>query len=61
MTTYLLNDPYLTNDAANLYDGGWRDGDQEDLIQEYGITREYADKLCELFRYYDTQETQEVK
>lgn len=56
MITNLLNDSHLTDDAANLYDGGWRDGDQEELIQEYGITQEYANKLCELFRYYDTLE-----
>lgn len=50
---YLLTIPQLTDEAAALYDGGWRDGDQEDLMEEYGIDREHADDLCEVFKEYD--------
>lgn len=37
---------YITS-AAALYDGGWRAEDKEQLIQEYGLTEEEADKLTE--------------
>ncbi|MCR3573757.1 hypothetical protein K0B56_22405, partial [Salmonella enterica subsp. enterica serovar Give] len=36
----------LTSDAANLYDGGWRAEDRDELIAEYGITEDYADNIC---------------
>lgn len=46
-----MNDA-LTSDAANLYDGGWRAEDRNDLIEEYGITEDYADDICELLAEY---------
>lgn len=42
--------------AASLYDGGWRSEDRDDLIEEYGLTGDEADKLCEALAEYDHQE-----
>lgn len=33
--------------AASLHDGGWRSGDREELIEEYSLDDETADRLCE--------------
>ena len=38
---------YLAS-AAALYDGGWRAEDRDQLIEEYDLTEEEADKLCEI-------------
>lgn len=40
MTNY--NNQYS---AASLYEGGWRSSDKEELMKEYGLTREEADEL----------------
>lgn len=32
--------------AANLYDGGWRAEDRDELITEYGLTESEADEIC---------------
>lgn len=42
--------------AAALYDGGWRAEDREQLIYEYDLTAEEADKICELLAAYDHKE-----
>ena len=42
--------------AAALYDGGWRAEDREQLIYEYDLTVEEADKICELLAAYDHKE-----
>ena len=36
----------VQHSAAALYDGGWRAGDREQLIQEYGLIRDDADAIC---------------
>lgn len=33
--------------AAYLYDGGWRDGDGEDLQEMYGLSEEESAEVCE--------------
>lgn len=33
--------------AANLYDGGWRSEDKEQLIDEYSLTKEEATEICD--------------
>lgn len=33
--------------ACNLYDGGWRSGDKDLLIEEYGLTEEQADGIVD--------------
>ena len=38
---------YLAS-AAALYDGGWRAEDKDQLVEEYELTEEEADKLCEI-------------
>lgn len=32
--------------AAYLYDGGWRSGDLNDLMLDYGLEREPAEQIC---------------
>lgn len=34
--------------AAYLYDGGWRSGDLNDLMLDYGLEREPAEQICAL-------------
>lgn len=34
--------------AAALYDGGWRSEDKEDLIEEYQLTEEEANTICDI-------------
>ena len=36
--------------AASLYDGGWRAEDIDELVEEYGLTVEYAEKLTEVLK-----------
>lgn len=50
---YLLTQAELTDEAAALYDGGWRDGDLEELVAEYGMSEDHASDLCEIFKEYD--------
>ena len=38
---------YLAS-AVALYDGEWRAEDREQLIEEYELTEEEADKICEI-------------
>lgn len=33
--------------AANLYAGGWRADEKEDIIEEYGLTEEEAKEICD--------------
>lgn len=33
--------------AANLYDGGWRASDKEQLISEYDLTLFEANEICD--------------
>lgn len=39
--------------AAALYDGGWRDGDQDLLVSEYGLTTAEAAILCGLLAKFN--------
>ena len=39
--------------AAFLYDGGWRAEDKGELMQEYELTAEEADRLCEELKKLD--------
>ena len=34
--------------AAALYDGGWRFEDKDQLVEEYELTEEETEKLCEI-------------
>ena len=36
--------------AASLYDGGWRSEDLKEIVEEYGLTVEYAEKLTEVLK-----------
>lgn len=33
--------------ASNLYDGGWRASDRDELKQEHGLTDEEANAICD--------------
>ena len=39
--------------AANLYDGGWRAADREQMIGYYTLTEDEADAICELLEEYE--------
>ena len=39
--------------AASLYDGGWRAADREQMIEEYELTEDEADGICELLNAYE--------
>lgn len=41
--------------AAALYDGGWRAGDTYELITEYGISEESAEKISLLLLAFDME------
>ena len=47
----------LTTTAAALYDGGWRSGDKELLMEEYQFEKGLAEDICrELARYEKKEE-----
>lgn len=46
--------------AANLYDGGWRAADREQMIEYYTLTEDEADAICELLVEYENAEKEEV-
>jgi len=49
-------DIVLQTSAAYLYDGGWRKEDKEQLIAEYGLSEEDAQKICaELARFEEEE------
>lgn len=39
--------------AAALYDGGWRAEDRDELIDEYNMSEEEADAICEILAEYE--------
>ena len=42
--------------AAALYDGGWKAEDRDQLIEEYELTEEEADRICEILASYEKGE-----
>ena len=45
--------------ACNLYDGGWRAEDKEFLMDEYGISEEEAELLCEYLAEIESKQEEE--
>lgn len=43
--------------AASLYDGGWRAEDRDQLIDEYNLTADEADEICEGLREIEEELT----
>jgi hypothetical protein len=39
--------------AAALYDGGWRSTDAEQLMDEYDLTQDEADAICEELKMWE--------
>lgn len=39
--------------AAALYDGGWRAKDKEQLIEEYVLTEDEAERICYFLYEFD--------
>lgn len=56
-----LYTPEETTEAAALYDGSWCKDDAEELVSEYGMSREHADRLCEIMKYYEIWENYEKR
>lgn len=53
---YDLYNDEETTEAAALYDGGWRKEDAEELVAEYEMDQEHAERLCEIMKYYEIWE-----
>ena len=45
----------IESSAAALYDGGWRSDDREELIEEYQLSGDEADAICEKLKEYESQ------
>ena len=45
--------PNMGEITANLYDGGWRAADREEMIRCYDLTEDEADAICELLEEYE--------
>lgn len=45
--------------AAALYDGGWKAEDRDQLIEEYELADEEADKICEILEKYEKENEHE--
>lgn len=45
----------IESSAAALYDGGWRSDDREELIEEYQLSEDEADAICEKLKEYEEQ------
>lgn len=43
----MMNQMDLELSAGNLFDGGWRSYDRDDLIYAYNLDQDTADSLCE--------------
>lgn len=39
--------------AAALYDGGWRAEDKAELVEEYGLTEDEANEICEILAEFE--------
>ena len=46
--------------AANLYDGGWRASDREQMIGYYTLTEDEADAICELLEEYENADREDT-
>lgn len=42
-----MNKAEIESMAAALYDGGWRDTDFEELAEEFNLTDEEAEAICD--------------
>ena len=42
-----MNNADIERMAAALYDGGWRDTDFEELAEEFDLTDEEAEAICD--------------
>lgn len=48
MNTDKIGSTRIADIAGSLYDGGWRKDDRELMIEEYDLTADEADAICEL-------------
>jgi len=48
----------ISSSAAALYDGGWRASDKDQLIKEYQLTEDEAEKVCEELKKYENKKEQ---
>lgn len=47
-----MMDDYRSS-AAALYDGGWRAEDKAELVEEYGLTEDEANEICEILAEFE--------
>lgn len=45
----------LQSIASNLYDGGWRADDREEIAGEYHLDNRNLDRVCELLKEYEEE------
>lgn len=43
--------------ASALFDGGWTFDDKEMLIEEYSLSQNEAEKICEWLKEFETSQT----
>jgi len=49
----------LTDIASSLYSGDWRAEDRDQMIDEYDLTEEQADQICEKLAEYAEKDAEE--
>lgn len=45
--------------AQNLYSGGWRAADHDQLVAEYGLTEEEACEICEALAETEAEDAED--
>lgn len=48
-----MSSEYLYEVASNLYDGGWRSADYNQLITEYDFSEEEATAICDILESFE--------
>jgi hypothetical protein len=46
---------HISGSAAALYDGGWRAEDKDQLVEEYQMTEDEAEKVCKELEKYESE------
>lgn len=52
------DDIRIQDQAVALYDGGWRSDDRDELVQEYGLSDDEADRIVEYLRRLDGRDAE---
>lgn len=46
--------------AGNLFEGGWRSADRDEIMEEYDMRAENADLICEYLEEFESEEEEEA-